>query len=585
MTTSSYGWTGSVLHIDLTRRTWRTEHPDPETYRVWIGGRGMAGHYLRPHCTLSWDDPSMPVLLFAGPLAGTDAPASARGCIMSRSPLTGAVGDSSFGGRFAVELKRAGWDGVVVTGRANALVGIHVSNREVWIEEAAPLREATTDLVFDAVEAMMPGAGVACIGPAAENGSRVAAVMVDRYHAAARCGLGLSLAAKNCKYLAVRGSGAVAVRDPGALREAREDILRLTAASPVLQGQHGISRWGTGALFDLMDSRRMMPTDNFRRTRFMRAGKLNAPAYGKQYEPHGHGCAGCHIRCKRIVSDGRALPGFEAMSHFTALLGNADMETVMEANELCAQLGLDPVSAGATLACKRELSGEDYTRETLLEALGEMALGSTLGQGARHFAKTCGIPEASMDVKGLELPACDPRGAYGLALAYAVNTRGGCHQRAYPLSHEILRKPVATDRFSFSGKARIIKIAEDTLAAVDSLAVCRLLFLAASLEEYTKAYNAVTGEEISGNDLLRAGERICYNERIMNSLNGFSARDDDLPLRFFEEGGYSGGGVDIRPLDREGFLRARERYYRIRGLDDEGRPTREKTKELGLEES
>lgn len=583
MTTTTHGWTGKVLHIDLTRRSARTEHPSPETYRTVIGGKGLAGHYLRPHCTLAWDDPAMPVLVFAGPLNATVAPTSGRCCIMSRSPLTGAVGDSSVGGKLATELKRAGWDGVVITGRANALVGIHISDGQVSFEEIPDLRCATTDSVFNSVAKTAPKASIACVGPAAENGSKLAAVMVDRHHAAGRCGLGLSLAAKNCKYLAVRGSGKVSVHDLQALKEAREDIFRLTAASPVLLGQNGFSCWGTGSIYDLMDSRRMMPTDNFRGTRFAQAGRLNAPAYKKRFEPTKHGCKGCHILCKKIAADGRPMPEFETMSHFTALIGNTDMDVVVEANDLCNRLGLDTISTGATLACKREISGEDYTRESLLEAIGEMALGSTLGQGSKHFAQTCGVSGASMSVKGLELAAYDPRGAYGMALAYAMSTRGGCHLRAYPISHEILRKPVATDRFSFSGKARIVKIAEDANAVVDSLTACKFTFLAASLEEYAKAYNAVTGESLTGHDLLKAGERIYYNERIMNSLNGFSAKDDDLPLRFFEEEGTSGGGVEIRPLDRDEFLKVRERYYRIRGLDADGRPTEAKKSELGLE--
>jgi len=188
-----------------------------------------------------------------------------------------------------------------------------------------------------------------------------------------------------------------------------------------------------------------------------------------------------------------------------------------------------------------------------------------------------------MTVKGLELPAYDPRGAYGMSLAYALSTRGGCHLRAYPVSHEILRKPVATNRFTYSGKARIIKIAEDQNAVVDSLTACKFIFFAAGLEEYAKAYSAVTGVESTAQDLLKTGERIYYHERIMNSLNGFTAEDDDLPRRFFKESGTGGNAIRINPLDRHAFLNARSKYYRIRGLDDHGHPAAEKIRELGLE--
>jgi len=188
-----------------------------------------------------------------------------------------------------------------------------------------------------------------------------------------------------------------------------------------------------------------------------------------------------------------------------------------------------------------------------------------------------------MSVKGLELPAYDPRGAYGMALAYATSTRGGCHLRAYPISHEILRKPVATDRFSFSGKARIIKLAEDANAVIDSLTACKFIFFGASLEEYSRVFRAVTGVEMYGSDLMTAGERIYYNERVMNFMNGFSSSDDDLPERFFNTQGTSGDGITIPPLDRAEFLETRNKYYKIRGLSPDGAPSKDKCEEMGIE--
>ena len=188
-----------------------------------------------------------------------------------------------------------------------------------------------------------------------------------------------------------------------------------------------------------------------------------------------------------------------------------------------------------------------------------------------------------MVVKGQELPAYDPRGAYGMALAYATSSRGGCHLRAYPISHEILRKPVATDRFSFNGKARMIKIGEDLNAVADSLTACKFTFFAASLEEYAKIYTAVTGIKTSGQDLFEVGERICYNERMMNAANGFTEKDDDLPVRFFTMPGYKDDGINIKPIDKEAFLTARSNYYIARKLNENGAPVSKVAKELGLE--
>ncbi|MUM76378.1 aldehyde ferredoxin oxidoreductase [Pseudodesulfovibrio sp. F-1] len=583
MHTPLSGWTGKILHIDLGTGETAVQHPARGLYETCLGGRGLAGHFLRPACTLETDHPDLPLLLFAGPLTGTIAPASGRGTIMSRSPLTGAICDSSAGGGLATQLKRAGWDGLVITGRADTPCGIEIKDAEVRLV-STDLSGTTTDTVFDRLANRIPAdMAAAAIGLAAENGSPLACVMIDRHHAAGRGGLGLIWAVKNLKYLCVTGTGKVRVHDKAGLLRAREDILRLTAASPVLLGRHGFSRRGTGALYDLMDARRMMPTDNFSRTRFEDAPRLNAPAFQAAYAPRSHGCTGCHIRCRKIAADGRAMPEFETMSHFTALIGNTDMELAMQANTLCNRLGLDTISAGATLACHREITGEDFTARTLVKALYDMAHGGHLGRGSLDFAESCGQAELSMSVKGMELAAYDPRGAYGMALGYALSTRGGCHLRAYPVSHEILRKPVSTDRFSFGGKARIIKLAEDTHAATDSLGVCKFALLATGLEEYARAFGAVTGVEADARSLMGAGERICYNERIMNAENGFDASDDDLPPRFFTEEGSSGDDVAIPPIDRNAFLAARAGYYRIRGLDNQGRPTRETAARLGLE--
>jgi len=587
--TSPNGWTGKILHIDLDTASIDALRPETEVYHKYIGGKGLAGYYLRPKVTLSWNHPRMPLLIFTGPLVGTAAPTSGRSTIMSRSPLTGTIADTSVGGRIGFQLKRAGWDGIVITGQSETPCGIEIDDDKVRIVDAGELWGKDTATVFSLLAD--GGRSVATIGPAAENGVCFAAVMVDKHHVAGRTGIGLCFAAKKLKYLSVQGSSKVRIHDRKKLYAAREEILRLTAASPILMGQHGFSCFGTGSIYDLMDSRRMMPTDNFRKTHFDRASELNAHAYKKRYDPGKHGCMGCHIRCKKIGRSagyvGSSMPEFETMSHFTALIDNTDMDLVMQANTLCNHYGMDTISAAATLACYKEISGTKDLSGRLIPLLEEIGQGSTelgrqLGKGSFHYASSHNQQTASMSVKGLELPAYDPRGAYGMSLAYALATRGGCHLRAYPVSHEILRKPVATDRFTFSGKARIIKIAEDQNAIVDSLTACKFIFLGAGLEEYAGAFSAVTGVAATAQDLLKVGERIYYLERLMNSLNGFEAKDDDLPGRFFTEAGTSGNGIEVRPLDREAFLEARSRYYRIRGLDEDGRATKEKSKELGL---
>ena len=578
-----FGWSGQLLRIDLTRKTAETEHIPSELLTRFIGGRGLAGHYLRDLVTLPFTDPESPFIIFSGPLGGTLAPTSGRFTIMGRSPLTGTIGDSSTGGDLGLELKKGGVDGVIITGRADRLTGITIRDREVTFEDATPLLGKTTAEIFDALSSKR---SVTTTGPAADNGVLFAGLVTDRGHFAGRNGLGTLLASKNCKFIAAEGTGKIDVADRALLLSAREEVLRLSSASPILMGELGITNWGTGALYDLMHVRRMMPTRNFRETWFEKAPRMNAYFYKKKFAPKKGGCRGCHIQCKKLVEE-KHIPEFETMSHFSALIDNDDLDTIMEANHLCGLMGMDTISMGGTLACHLEIAAEKPSREQILAMVHDTALGRglgrELGQGAARYAQSKGSPELAMAVKGQELPAYDPRGAYGMALAYATSTRGGCHLRAYPIAHEILRKPVATDRFSFSSKARIIKLAEDANAVVDSLTACKFLFLATSLEEYSRVFEGVTGVPLTTHELMVCGERILYNERIMNAQNGFNATHDTLPQRFFAEEGSSGNAITVLPLDRAAFEETRARYYTIRGLTPEGLPTPEKAVALNLE--
>lgn len=578
------GWTGKIAEIDLTRRLVSVIEPGSEIYEKYIGGRGLSGYFLRPYAHLPWDSQDMPLLFFTGPLVATESPTSGRMTIMSKSPLTGAVGDSSVGGRLGTEIKRAGWDGIVVKGKSSSLTGIKISDKEIEFVDAGSLKGRTTGEIFDILK---PEGSLAVTGPAAENRVMFSNICVDRRYFAGRCGIGLSMDAKNLKYIDVKGTGSVEVFDRDGLKKANESILRLVSASPFLAGELGISEYGTGSLYDLVSSRRMMPVDNFRSTFFENADKMNAFAFRKKYRTVKDGCAGCHILCKKSSIEGEPVPEFQAMAHFSALINNSSIETVMEANRLCNEFGMDTISAASAIACYSEINSLKPDIDSILSLLKDMAYsentGSELKAGSYRYAEMKGRPEASMSVKGLDLPAFDPRGAYGTALSYATSTRGGCSNRASAISHEILRKPVATDRFTFSGKARIIRLNEDTNAVSDSLTACRFIFFAASVEEYSKAYQAVTGSGADSHDLLVAGERIFINERIMNSINGFGIESDTLPERFFSSPGTSGPGIDVPPLNRDEFVSAVEKYYSVRGLDKNGMPLNSKIRELGLD--
>ena len=560
-----------MLSVDLSTGTITTEEIPRKLLLNYLGGRGLGVRFMRDSYRLNPFDPAMPLIFAVGPLCGTPAPTAARLSVVSRSPLTGTIYDCSAGGLFAWRLKAAGYDLLRIVGESSRPVTLTINESCAHLTSADHLWGKT---VSETVADLHGGGSVAAIGPAGENGVLFATIMMGEGNPVGRGGLGAIMGRKRLKAIVVNGSRTVEVADPVRFDKALKDVMRLFRASPVIFGEQGLAEYGTPALVDLMKQRRMAPTENFSRTWFAESDRYSGPAIRKEYKAVKNGCYGCPIQCKKSTPEGEPLPEYETVSHFGALNGISDLQTIVRANTLCNELGLDTISAAATISAWGDARGKFLEAGELAETLRSIALrqgdGDLLAGGSRRFAEHLGRPELSLSVKALELPAYDPRGAYGMALAYCTSNRGGCHLSAYPISHEILRKPVATDRFSFSGKARIIAIAEDVNAAVDSLVACKFSFLGASLEEYSEILSAVTGVDFTPKELQEIGNRICLTERFYNFANGFDTRDDQLPERFFTEEGSSGDGIVIPPLDRERFTEELQKYYRIRGLTMEG---------------
>jgi aldehyde:ferredoxin oxidoreductase len=572
----------SCLCLDLGSRTHRLYTLGEDLSRSFLGGRGIGVAFLGASPTLDPLDPEAPLVLATGPLTGSRIPSAGRMTVTAFSPLTSTVCSSSVGGSLAVQMRKAGIDVIHITGRATSKLCVLVSDTEVRFEDANLPDDIPLSVVFERLAPF--GGSVAAAGSAAFMGCLYASIAVDSSFSSGRGGLGLVMASKNLRALAVRGSGSAHRQacDARAEETARTDIIRLFDASPFIRGRSGIAAYGTSSLVDLIASRRMMPTANFRKTFFEGYRAFAGPAIRERHRAVHYACHGCPIACKQKAS--REIPEYETLSHFGALNENDDLESIIEANRVCNEIGVDTISAGATIACLAEIRGTRFTGESLVDAVrsinGHGREAELLRTGSARLARELGMPGASMSVKSLELPAYDPRGAYGMALAYGTSTRGGCHLRAYPIAHEILRKPVATDRFSFSGKARIIKLAEDLNAVVDSIGACKFAFLAASLEEYAKGFAAVTGLDMDTQDLLRMGDAVYTLERHLNTLRGFRRADDMLPERFFTEAGSSGPDVEITPIDRGAYGETLDRYYRIRGCNPDGTLGAERVKGL-----
>ena len=566
-----FGWTGNILYINLTTGALQREKLPQHWLEEYLGGRGLGVRLMRDSYRLDPFDPEMPLIFACGPLCGAPAPTAARLSVVSRSPLTGTIYDCSVGGRFAWRLKSAGLDALMITGKSALPVIMAIRPDMVEILPADSLWGSDIPAT---VAALKERGSVAAIGPAGENLVLFANIITGEGNSADRGGLGAVMGAKNLKAVTVDGDQKREIANHQLFDKARQDVMRLFKASPVIFGPLGIAEFGTPVLVDLMAQRRMAPTSNFQKTFFEHSGNYSGPAIKKACKAKKDGCYGCPIQCRKSAKDGGHLPEYETLSHLGALNNLDNLHAILKANRICNALGLDTITAAATLSAWGEIRNSFPTAEEIPALLSNMALrrdnGQLLALGSRRLAEQLGRPELSMSVKSLELPAYDPRGAYGMALAYCTSNHGGCHLQAYPITHEILRKPVPTDRFSFSGKARIITIAEDTNAAVDSLVVCRFSLFGASLEEYAELLTATTGIEYSPQRLKEIGKRIYLTERFYNCANGFSRKDDILPERFFNEPGSSGDGIEILPINRRRFEEELDKYYRIRGLNADG---------------
>jgi aldehyde:ferredoxin oxidoreductase len=565
-----HAWHGKMLVVDLSTRRVRTEDIPADTLHSWLGGRGLGVHLMKDFISLDAFDGEMPLFFSVGPLCGTAAPTSSRMSLVSRSPLTGTIFDSSVGGKFPQKLKQTGFDAVMITGRADDPVYLEIRDGRALVKEASWLWGQGC---IEVQKHLADSGEVACIGPAGERLVKMANIMVGGANSVGRGGMGALMGAKNLKAVVVDGSKRPTVAEQKVFQTAYDDIMRLLRASPVVMGDLGLSEYGTAALVDIVDQRRMAPTENFRKTWYSQAHLYSGPSLKKAFGFKKDGCAVCPIQCKKTTTCGKPIPEYETLSHFGALNANPDAESIIRANNLCNNMGLDTISTAATIAAFGEARGEFLISDDILGMIRKIAYregeGDKLAEGSKRYCASIGKSGLSMSVKGLEMPAYDPRGSYGMALAYGTSNRGACHLRAYPISQEILRKPVATDRFSFDGKARLVKISEDTNAVVDSLSVCKFAFLGASIEEYAQMLAGASGISYTGQGLMKTGEEIIGLERAYNEQNGFGEQDDFLPERFYTEAGTPGEGIDVPPVDKKRFTEELERYYRIRRKKEE----------------
>ena len=597
-----YGYVGKILRVNLSDKTVKTEALDLKEAQKFIGGRGLGTKMLMDEVDPGVDalSPENKLIFMTGPLTGTPTPTGGRYMVITKSPLTGTVACSNSGGYWGPELKFAGYDCVILEGKAASPVYLNIVDDKVEICDAAHLWGKVVSETTHALEAAHgEKVRVATIGPAGENLSKIAAIMNDLGRAAGRSGVGAVMGSKNLKAIVVRGSGKVGVADADKLKEVFSVCMKKIKENGVT-GQ-GLPTYGTAVLVNIINENGVFPTNNFQYGTFDKAEEISGETLAEKYLKKKDPCYRCPIACGRYceVDDIKgAGPEYETIWAFGSDCGISNLGDIIKANYWCNEMGVDTISAGATIAAAMELYQRGHLKkedlgdgpelawgngEAIIEWTKRMGspdgLGAQMAQGSYRLCEMYGAPELSMTVKKQELPAYDPRGIQGHGVQYATSNRGGCHVRGYMISPEILGLPEKLDRLSLEGKPLWAKIFQDFTAAIDSSGLCLFTSFAMGAGDYADLMNAVCGFDGTGDDFIQAGERIWNLEKLYNLKAGIDSSQDTLPKRLLKEpipDGPSKGWVhkleELLPI-----------YYQTRGWDADGIPTPEKLKELGLE--
>jgi aldehyde:ferredoxin oxidoreductase len=580
--------------VDLSNRKLAEQELEEEFLRKYLGQEGVAARLLYGEVAPGTDalDPENPLIFITGPLTGTAAPACGRYSVVSRSPLTGAFGSANSGGFFGPELRFAGYDGLIVSGRSEAPVYL-------WIHEgAAEIREATGIWgkdTADTADLIREELGdrkirVACIGPAGEKLVRVASIITDKGRACARTGMGAVMGSKNLKALAVRGTQKIDVADEAKLREVGKEAADNMLKHPATKL---IREHGTAGTLEMVVKGGYGIVKNWTETELAGFESLYGSTMTQAMLAKRTTCFNCPVACGRHieVKDGPyvglacAGPEFETIAALGSLCMSDNLGAVAKANDVCNRLGIDAISVGNIIAFAMEcfekgaLTEEDFGGKALawgdsesivelVETIGRReAIGDVLGEGVRIAAGKIGkgAEEFALHVKGLEMPLHDPRVFQGFGLALATGNTGARHTEG------MAREPQAD---------KAIRAQNLQAGSVNALGLCIFAYLwSNSAGSIAPLLSAVTGWDVSLDELLEGGERIFNLKRAFNIRNGFSRADDRLPKRFLEEplkdGACKGTVCNLKPMLKE--------YYKLRGWNEKtGKPAKEKLEKLGL---
>jgi len=603
-------WNRTILIINLNNDETENMNIDSNLFRCYLGGRSLGSYLLYRRSTAGVDalDQRNPLIFSTGPLTGTNFPGSAKAFLTTKSPLTGIILTTVSGGNFGPELKRTGFDALVIEGKASDPKYLYICNGEAELRDASTLHGM---LVSDAQEAIRrelktDKVHIACIGPAGENLVPYASI-IDGRRAFGRGGAGAVMGSKNLKAIVVQGEHKTKIKYPDKFKDSVKKAIDELKKNPVTSEAY--PKYGTTATVDLTSESGILPIKNWQEAYATEASGLFSEVIREGFHLKDLPCApGCPVRCSKmnIVRRGKwkgALsegPEYETIYALGACCGIFNPDFVIQADALCDDYGLDTISTGVSIAFGMEcfekglLSKEDTrglelrfgSEEIAIRLIREIAnrtgFGETLSAGVKEMSRRIGhgSERFAMHVKGMEMGGYDPRGAKGMSLVYACGPRGGCHHAGgYTVIDELMDPSI--DRFEEKGKASLaFSIRNKFVAACDSASICYFVGAFLSDTVISDAIFACTGLQLNSQDLQQIGERASCVERAFNVREGVRRKDDTLPERLLKEsvphGPTKDQVVDLLPMIDE--------FYKISDWNLEtGIPSAAKLHALDLE--
>ena len=606
------GYAGKILYIDLTTGKTRTEKLSEDDAKNYIGGIGLGMKLYLSNSKAGVNPLSSenPLVLALGPVSGTMFPTGGNGhAFISKSPETGGVGEAVSHGTFGAELKRAGYDAVILTGKAEKPVYLWIDDDAVQLLDASNVWGKSPFETEDAIKGEIGDyyVRVASIGLAGEKQSKIACIINEKTRAAGRTGLGAVMGSKNLKAIAVRGTNDIVVAKPKEFIEMVKEFHE-RMKGPAAQKYRTL---GTAGNLMIQNSLYCLPTRNGNNAYFENAERVSGEALNDRYISKIIACNSCAMRCEHeaVVHEGPYKGTLARMEYdnIWALGPNCGvdkLDAIIKAAELCNYYGLDATSTGVAISflmdchengilSHEELDGIDAhfgnadTLVQLVEKIGKReGIGDILADGVKMAAEKIGKNsiQLAQQIKGLEVPGYDLRCLKTTALSFAVSFRGADHNRSGAYSMELKGK---VDRLKAEkGRGKLVKDAEDIYALIDSLIICKNAkgTLYKKIEEMAKLYNLVTGIEMTTEQLGIAAERISTLAKLINIREGFSRKDDTLPWKVMnqpitEEGPAKGAVVTQEELDL-----LLDDYYQARGWNADGIPTKDTLQKLGLQD-